>query len=163
MGTYKILRESFGKSTWCQLGTSSPNSEGPMITPAIISPTTWGCPTERARNPTHRHTARMKNTWRKNAAEAELKSYAVSLLVLPCFWSVNPMAAIGIAQMGPVKTPMEESLAPSLIVRNESFRKHVPGDGTNKVHRHNCCRFQLIVECGVDRQDSIGFRVRNQY
>ena len=64
-----------GEEPACSAGARSPKSEGPRNTPAIISPTTWGCPTRRASAPTTRQAARMTNICRKKAAESWGRSW----------------------------------------------------------------------------------------
>ena len=46
-----------------------PKSDGPIKTPAIISPTTCGWPSRRDNDPTRRQTSKMKNICKKKTAD----------------------------------------------------------------------------------------------
>ena len=63
-------RDSLVKMSSVDPGQTNPNSDGPSITPAIISPTTCGCPMRFAAIPTKRQTIRMIAICKKNEAES---------------------------------------------------------------------------------------------
>src|SRR5580698_3432918 len=59
MGTDEIDLKT--KSNW--LGNSRPNKDGPRMRPPMISPTTRGCPSNRATLPERRAATRMATNW----------------------------------------------------------------------------------------------------
>ncbi len=80
------MRVSFGNSVACSSGDSSPSSDGPRHTPAIISPTTCGCarnlrPSQPQRRQASRITASCRKKWTLKSPGAKVFAPAT---VGPC-------------------------------------------------------------------------------